>query len=376
MRPLDLLTAAAPQGYELLKELHRESKTCSQEQLADRVGIAIAALRKMLRTYQILGGRLHGADGLNVHRLEVVANAYKATGGKDKEKLDILLGLARGCGSVEETTKVLRSQVSQWKTAPRRPDTLQFERQAGMDGKRQIIGRIDAAKVATMEAVLLPVAQKLRRNNPAMPLATAMAEALYRAVIARKVTGEPTLLAPAFVIPLRGQYRYFADGMIATAQGGLVDLETVINDELADTGYVCVIAKDGQGINQAVGTYPVRRAGQATTVGRLATLEQRRSAALETLVCAHPECTVPAVSCQTHHIVAWKHGGETTAPNLVSLCAFHNGTNDDNPERHKNGRIERDPTTGAPGLRPRPGEPIRPNRLPVTTKGWRALQLE
>ncbi|MGO2425760.1 MAG: HNH endonuclease signature motif containing protein, partial [Corynebacterium flavescens] len=39
----------------------------------------------------------------------------------------------------------------------------------------------------------------------------------------------------------------------------------------------------------------------------------------------------------------WKHGGETNVANLVTLCSYHNGINDDDPNAPpRRGRLTRD----------------------------------
>ncbi len=65
---------------------------------------------------------------------------------------------------------------------------------------------------------------------------------------------------------------------------------------------------------------------------------QRHASVKQTLMarslyptCASPGCRVPAERCQMHHIVAWRMQGPTNTANLVPLCAFHNGKNDDDP---------------------------------------------
>jgi len=39
--------------------------------------------------------------------------------------------------------------------------------------------------------------------------------------------------------------------------------------------------------------------------------------------CSHPGCSVPARSCDAHHIHHWAHGGKTEAANLQLLCRRH-----------------------------------------------------
>ncbi|MBD0857301.1 hypothetical protein CU042_13030 [Corynebacterium striatum] len=47
--------------------------------------------------------------------------------------------------------------------------------------------------------------------------------------------------------------------------------------------------------------------------------------------CVWPGCKVPFDECQIHHIESWRGGGMTNLDNLVPLCAYHNGLNQDDP---------------------------------------------
>lgn len=372
MDVLQQLRSLAPMGYEVLTQLHRHSRQCSVEELAAEVGLPITLTKRMLRTYSILGPRLRDAEGLSIFTLEVVAKSFAAVKDGNKEQLQQLVEQAKGCATTEEATRVLRHTVNRWnKAVPRKPDTLYFQRTPGLDGKRQVLGRLSAERVAAMERILHPMVARIRKANPEVPYACALATALFQKVTA-PAAGGPVSPSPAFLIPLTDQYHYFADGKIASADGALHDLAAVTDQALAPTGYACVVAKDEQEIPQLVGVLPVQRADQEpATVGRLATMEQRRGAILETLTCAHPDCVVPALHCEVHHIQAWSHGGPTTNPNLTMLCRVHNGRNDDDPARPKNGRIEREPTTGTPGWVRRQGDPVRTSQSPLAEKGWR-----
>lgn len=364
---LQHLKLLAPKGYEVLTQLHAAAKNSSVEQLATDLGIPIKLTTQLLRTYRILGPRLKNADGLSVFTLDVIARAYKRVENPTPDHLQQLLQRAKGCATTEEASRVLVSLVQQWNThVPRKPDTISFQRTPGFDGKRRIIGAFDAGKVSRMEAVLHPMVTKIRKANPHIPYAVAMATALYQKVISSNSEHLDESVKPAFLVALDDQYRYYADGKIASTDGAMHDLVEVANRRLADTGYVCVVAKDTNEVPQSVGVLPVQR---------LASKQQRQAAILETLVCAHPDCVVPAINCQVHHIEAFTHGGLTEGPNMVALCPVHNGRNDDDPDRPKNGRIERDPTTGMPGWVRRSGDPIRPSQAPVVSKGWRAWAL-
>ena len=66
---------------------------------------------------------------------------------------------------------------------------------------------------------------------------------------------------------------------------------------------------------------------------RRANLNQRLSLHAEFHTCSRPGCNKPADYCQVHHLVPWQAGGYTNINNLTFLCAYHNGINDDDPQR-------------------------------------------
>ncbi|MGO3774042.1 MAG: HNH endonuclease signature motif containing protein [Corynebacterium casei] len=73
---------------------------------------------------------------------------------------------------------------------------------------------------------------------------------------------------------------------------------------------------------------------------RFASFKQRTLCKAENLVCPWPDCNVPADRCQVHHLDAHKNGGQTNPSNLSTLCAYHNGVNDDGAQgvRHEKSR--------------------------------------
>ena len=77
--------------------------------------------------------------------------------------------------------------------------------------------------------------------------------------------------------------------------------------------------------------HPVRGPVNLYRQERSASIKQRIMAMAEFPVCAWNDCMKPADECQVHHIIAWKYGGYTNPENLVMLCPYHNGVNQDNP---------------------------------------------
>jgi hypothetical protein len=60
--------------------------------------------------------------------------------------------------------------------------------------------------------------------------------------------------------------------------------------------------------------------GRAT---RLVPPALRKHVALRDGGCRYPGCPRPAAYCEAHHAVYWRHGGTTSADNLVLLCRYH-----------------------------------------------------
>ena len=87
-----------------------------------------------------------------------------------------------------------------------------------------------------------------------------------------------------------------------------------------ETGYVTLV-------------HPVEGPVNLYRTARVATDKQRMMAAAENPRCAWPGCNQPADLSQIHHLTAWSRGGETNMKNLVVCCAYHNGINDDDPNK-------------------------------------------
>ncbi len=72
---------------------------------------------------------------------------------------------------------------------------------------------------------------------------------------------------------------------------------------------------------------------------RFANAKQRDLARLVMPGCPVPGCRHGAAHCETHHVTAVKHGGQTNMANLATLCTYHNRTNDDDPGIRRRGMI-------------------------------------
>lgn len=85
--------------------------------------------------------------------------------------------------------------------------------------------------------------------------------------------------------------------------------------------------------------HPVEGALGLFRTSRHANDHQRDLLKMEQPECAWVGCHTPADLCQMHHADPWKTGGYTNIENLVPLCPYHNGVNDDDPLKPRHGRV-------------------------------------
>lgn len=117
---------------------------------------------------------------------------------------------------------------------------------------------------------------------------------------------------------------------------GLSDGTTMTGAELVDTAISGALGSD-----IFVGLFHPTEGPVNLYQARFANLKQRILAMAENLVCPWPDCNTPADRSQIHHLYAHKHGGQTHPGNLCVLCPYHNGVNDDDPEKPRRGRMDR-----------------------------------
>lgn len=294
----------------------------------------------------------------------------------------------------DSATAVIKDHVRSWKATTAteaKPDYGHMHTEVEADGKRRLVVRLRDDRASEVDRVLHRKAKQLMHNSTSkLPYAVAYAQALYAQVVTPVVAtatvesndppmaralqavdklvtgGHAPLFAPMFIIPT--DCHYFSDGRIATVAGGLVDLEQLVNEPLADTGYAALLAKDEDGTAQVMQLIPVKHQGTDRSAGQII----RLISTLMHLKCVHPGCSRAAAKCQQHHVISYATGGLTTIRNIVPLCATDNGLNDDDPSKPpKHGRIEYHPTTGTPGHAAYPGAELKYNQHPLVAKSIR-----
>ena len=114
-----------------------------------------------------------------------------------------------------------------------------------------------------------------------------------------------------------------------TTSGAVITGAQLVERACAGEGLITVISR-------ALGPVDLYR------FERFASLKQRTMLAAEHPTCAWPGCNIPAERGQFHHLTPWSHGGETNIANLVTLCSYHNGVNEDDPNAPpRRGRLAR-----------------------------------
>ena len=86
-------------------------------------------------------------------------------------------------------------------------------------------------------------------------------------------------------------------------------------------------------IGYATIVHPIEGLIDTWRLERGANFKQRLTLHAEFHTCSRPGCNKPADYCQVHHLIPWQAGGYTNIKNLTFLCAYHNGINDDDPQR-------------------------------------------
>ncbi|WP_297189763.1 HNH endonuclease signature motif containing protein [uncultured Corynebacterium sp.] len=154
-------------------------------------------------------------------------------------------------------------------------------------------------------------------------------------------------LAPAFMLAVPDS-TYIGDGKFATTDGEILDADDITKCRLEPYGFA--VMYDGN--NKLACTIPLKNE-------RFADGALRTGIACDQIFCSHPGCYRIGVYSQAHHVKSYASGGETTEENIIVLCKYHNGQNDDDPTKPKHGRHERDPVNGDPRYIPPDGGPPR-----------------
>ncbi|MCZ9294207.1 HNH endonuclease signature motif containing protein [Corynebacterium meitnerae] len=168
--------------------------------------------------------------------------------------------------------------------------------------------------------------------DPSKPAAEQMVEPLLDLLSGEGSGVPPAAPRPLVVIPLPSFIRILEGSGDETVLG--------LTDGTTMTGAEYLSKYHGAELEVAM-FHPQEGAVNLYRTERFANQKQRDLAKAIMPVCPVPGCRHGADNCEIHHIKAWKHGGETNIANLVPLCRYHNGTNDDDPGVVRHGRIDK-----------------------------------
>ena len=227
-----------------------------------------------------------------------------------------LLKASKRYKSLERAAKELIPAVKK----PRK-DSISFSK--SVDGKRVLRIIFDERFLADLEAALR---RGIDTSKPAGPQMLERFVALLRDGDSVP-TASPT---PLILVPLEDYVRIL-DGDGDETILGLTDGTTI-------TGAECLQHLVGDTLQVAL-FHPEEGAVNLYTGQRHANWKQRILAKATSPVCLVPDCRHAADHCEVHHVVPWKHGGETNMNNLAMLCPYHNRTNDDDAHIKKRGRV-------------------------------------
>ena len=240
------------------------------------------------------------------------------------ERWRLRLELVGFSGRYDALARFADSLIGAEKPAPKK--ACRFTKTRG--GMRTVALTYNQRDIADLEFALRSMI------NPDLPAAEQMADALVRLLrgdgdvegggVARAVP------RPIIMVPFPEWTR------IQSGAGDEVVL--TLTDSTTMTGAEFLAHEFGE-VLEVAAFHPVEGAVNLYRTARFANDKQRVLASMMTPTCPVPGCRHGADSCEMHHIDAWRFGGETNLANLVPLCRFHNGRNDDDPEVRRYGRI-------------------------------------
>ncbi|MGZ7497316.1 HNH endonuclease signature motif containing protein [Corynebacterium sp. ZY180755] len=214
-------------------------------------------------------------------------------------------------------------------TKPKRTESLRISR--GSDGMSTMTYTAPQARIADISKSVTPVAKEITRVDSSKTKNQALGEAFAKLLEnGGNVAVSPVI--PMVSIPLEEH------AQILRGEGDDLRLACSDGTELTGKEYA-----ERALLNHGIYTILDRLAGALDNYRdeRFATEKQRLAAFAENPTCVAPGCSVPFDECQMHHVIAFKNGGLTNMDNIVPLCKYHNGKNDDDWWRRLNGHVEK-----------------------------------
>jgi len=191
------------------------------------------------------------------------------------------------------------------------------------------------------------------------------ADGLIKLALAANDGELPPVAIPLMVIPFTMPYVHVMEVergkfVFSMTNGSTISGAEIVKAKLAEERLVALVSPLGP---RDFGIYRI----EMTPDSRGADPLERFIQSTRNPVCAWPGCGRPASKSQIHHIIPVKHGGKTVSENLMVLCDYHNGINDDDLDKPKHGHMVR--INGLEYWKPAFGGPLKLNMHPCAQGG-------
>ena len=191
------------------------------------------------------------------------------------------------------------------------------------------------------------------------------ADGLIKLALAANDGELPPVAIPLVVIPFTLPYVHVTEVergkfVFSMTNGATISGEEVVEAQFAKERFAVLASPLGP---KDFGVYRV----EMTPESRGADPLERFIQSIRNPVCAWPGCSRSATKSQIHHIKPVKHGGKTVSENLMVLCDYHNGINDDDLDRPRHGHMVR--INGLEYWQPAFGGPLKLNMNPCAQGG-------
>lgn len=258
------------------------------------------------------------AGGFSVEQLAMIERRLKPIT-HEGTRWRLRLALLKASMRYKSLERAAKELVPSVKKPPK--DSISFSK--SIDGKRALRIIFDERFLADLEAALR---RGIDTSKPAGPQMLERFIALLRDGDSVP-TASPT---PLILVPLADHIRIVAgDGdetILGLTDGTTITGAEYLQHHVGDTLEVALFHPEEGAVNLYHGQ-------------RRANWKQRILAKATSPVCLVPGCRHGADHCEVHHVIPWKHGGETNMNNLAMLCPYHNRTNDDDANVNKRGRV-------------------------------------
>ncbi|QQB46248.1 HNH endonuclease [Corynebacterium glucuronolyticum] len=194
---------------------------------------------------------------------------------------------------------------------------------------------------------------------------TCPADGLVKLALSESDGSLPTVGKPLFVLPFTMDFMGYTEEernkfVFSLTNGATITGKEIVEAELEKEGIIALVSPLAP---ENFGLYSF----EMTEESRFADVLEFINQSIRNPVCPHPGCSTPASECQVHHIKAVKMGGKTISSNLMLLCKFFNGRNDDDPDTPMYGRMVR--IDGLEYRKPAFGGPLQLNMHPCAQGG-------